>query len=47
MNILITGGTGFVGANLVHYLLVKKMLSEDFQLFYEMLDNNHVFAYFR
>jgi len=28
-------------------ILVKKMLSEDFQLFYEMLDNNHVFAYFR
>jgi len=28
-------------------ILVKKMLSEDFQLFYEMLDNNHVFAYLR
>jgi len=28
-------------------ILVKKMFSEDFQLFYEMLDNNHVFAYFR
>jgi len=28
-------------------ILVKKMLSEDFQLFYEMLDNDHVFAYFR
>jgi len=28
-------------------ILVKKMLSEDFQLFYEMLDNNHVFAYFQ
>jgi len=28
-------------------LLVKKMLSEDFQLFYEKLDDDHVFAYFR
>lgn len=27
-------------------IFVKKMFSEDFQLFYEMLDNNHVFTYF-
>ncbi len=28
-------------------ILVKKMFSEDFHLFYEMLDDHHVFAYFR